>query len=243
MPSLAAGASFNQVVSAGNSVRIQTTHNVSGRIRFVPASTELPPPPNSSRSFGPLPIDQTFGPWGMRGTVFIDCDAGSATTLTYDVNPDVITSATIDGTVIGGTTPANATVGNLTANGSFSAVGNANKSLTTGSTFNVTLGATGTGATTITRVNNFTVVNTDTSGTPGNATINGAGGRAAFAAAASTCVITNSNITAASKVFVSLAGGDATLTSVRVTPGAGTFTVTGNAAATATTVFDFFVVN
>lgn len=136
------------------------------------------------------------------------------------------------------------TVNSLSTFGVFSATGASNKTLTSSGSGNVTVGATGTGTTTITRVNNFTVVNTDTSGTPGNATINGAGGRAAFAAAASTCVITNSNVTAASKVFVSLTGAaDSTLKYVTVTPGAGTFTVTGNASATATTVFDFFVVN
>jgi hypothetical protein len=43
--------------------------------------------------------------------------------------------------------------------------------------------------------------------------------------------------------LVSLGGTDATLTSIRVTAAAGSFTVTGNAAATAITKFDFLVVN
>jgi hypothetical protein len=84
---------------------------------------------------------------------------------------------------------------------------------------------------------------TDGSGTPGNITQNGVThGRAAFAAAGASVVVTNSLVAANSSVFVSLGGGDATLTSVRVTPGAGTFTVTGNAAATGTVPFDYFVV-
>jgi len=86
-------------------------------------------------------------------------------------------------------------------------------------------------------------LNTDISGTPGNGTSNGMRGRAAFAAAGASVVVTNSLVTAASSVFVQLGGSDATLTSVRVTPGAGTFTVTGNAAATGITPFDFHVVN
>lgn len=83
---------------------------------------------------------------------------------------------------------------------------------------------------------------TDGSGTPGNVTQNVEHGRAAFAAAASTVVVTNSQVAANSTVLVSLGGSDATLTSVRVTPAAGSFTVTGNAAATGTTPFDYIVI-
>lgn len=84
---------------------------------------------------------------------------------------------------------------------------------------------------------------TDISGTPGNGTSSGLRGRAAFAAAGSAVTVTSALVTATSSVFVQLAGADATLTSVRVTPGAGSFVVTGNAAATGITPFDFFVVN
>lgn len=88
------------------------------------------------------------------------------------------------------------------------------------------------------------VTRTDSSGTPGNVTNNSALGRAAFAAAASTCVVTNSTVTATSEVFVNLITTDATLTSCRVTAvAAGSFTVTGNAVATAATTFSFIVVN
>lgn len=208
MPTLAAGSTFSQALSGGNSVRIQTTHNVSGRIRFVPTNTESPPPQNSSRSFGPTPIDQTFGPWGIPGTVFVDCERGSATTLTYTVNSDAmsqvsITGGQIDSPVqIGVTSPPYIKVGIFAANWQ------------------------------------------DASGSPGNATQSTIHGRAAFAAAASTVTITNVNVqTANVSVFVQLLDNDATLTSMRVTSiAAGSFTVTGNAAATGTTRFTYLIV-
>lgn len=112
-----------------------------------------------------------------------------------------ITGGTINGTPIGGTTPAAVKASDFQAN------------------------------------------RTDSSGTPGNATINTPRGRAAFAAAGSSVVITNSLVTATSTVLVQLGGADATLTTVRVTAAAGSFTVTGNAAATGTTPFDFLVIN
>lgn len=85
---------------------------------------------------------------------------------------------------------------------------------------------------------------TDNSGTPGNTTINTPRGRAAIAAAATACVVTNSSVLATSTVLISDKGTDATATTMRVSSqGAGTFTVTAIAAATGNTVFDFLVVN
>lgn len=86
---------------------------------------------------------------------------------------------------------------------------------------------------------------TDSTGTPGNVVNNSPSGRASIAAAASTCVVTNSSVLATSKVFAQLLGAaDATLTSLLgVTIAAGSFTVTGNAAATANKPFEFLVVN
>lgn len=83
----------------------------------------------------------------------------------------------------------------------------------------------------------------DSSASPGNVTNSNGRGRVAFAAAGTAVVVTNTLCAATSSVFVSLGGSDATLTSVRCTPGAGSFTITGNAAATATTPCDFLVVN
>lgn len=88
------------------------------------------------------------------------------------------------------------------------------------------------------------ITRTDSSGTPGNVTNNSGLGRAAFAAAGTSVVVTNSLVTANSEVFVNLITTDVTLTSIRVTAvGAGSFTVTGNAAATAAATFSFLVVN
>lgn len=87
-------------------------------------------------------------------------------------------------------------------------------------------------------------LSTDTSGTPGNATANTPAGRSAFAAAASAVVITNSLCKASSKVVPVLnqAAADATLTQiVRVSTANGSFTVNGNAVATATTLFDWIL--
>lgn len=85
---------------------------------------------------------------------------------------------------------------------------------------------------------------TDSSASPGNATANTPRGTAAFAAAASAVTITNNLVTANSTVICQLRASDATLTSIlRTIPGAGSFTVTGNAAATAATAFDWIVIN
>lgn len=84
---------------------------------------------------------------------------------------------------------------------------------------------------------------TDSSGTPGAAAINKPAGRSAIALGATAVVISNNLVTANSKVFVQLRSADATLLYVTVATGAGTITVTGNAAATADVVFDWFVVN
>lgn len=83
---------------------------------------------------------------------------------------------------------------------------------------------------------------TDASGTPGNVTQNVLRGRAAIAAVASTCVVTNSNVTATSQILLTIQGNDTTLKSATATPATGSFTVQGNAAATATVKFDYTVI-
>jgi hypothetical protein len=116
--------------------------------------------------------------------------------------------------------------------------------ITGGSLNSTSVGATNqnTGSFTSLRWQTLNVALTDGSGTPGNVTQNVSRGRAAFAAAASSVVVTNSQVSATSTILVSLGGADATLTSVRVTAAAGSFTVTGNAAATAATPFDYVVI-
>ena len=116
--------------------------------------------------------------------------------------------------------------------------------VTGGSVNATTVGATtpSTGSFTSLRSTSLQSALTDSSGTPGNVTQNVAHGRAAFPAAASSVVVTNSQVASTSSVFVQLGGTDATLTAVRVTTAAGSFTVTGNAAATGVTPFDYLVV-
>ena len=80
-------------------------------------------------------------------------------------------------------------------------------------------------------------------GTVGAVTINKASGRVNIAAAGTSVVVTNSLCTANAHVFPNLATVDATAKSAQITPGAGSFTVTLNAAATAQVAIDFFIVN
>lgn len=111
---------------------------------------------------------------------------------------------------------------------------------TAGTINNMSLGVTTPAAV---KVASMAATFTDSSGTPGSVTNNSPRGKAAFAAAGNSVVVTNSLVTAASSVFIQQETADATLTRMTVVPGAGSFTVTGNAAATAATTFSFFVVS
>jgi hypothetical protein len=82
---------------------------------------------------------------------------------------------------------------------------------------------------------------TDESGTPGAATINQPAGRVAVAAAASTVVVTNAIVTVDSIIVPVVETIDATCTYARVTPAAGSFTITMEAACTANTDVSFVV--
>jgi hypothetical protein len=95
------------------------------------------------------------------------------------------------------------------------------------------------------RASNLQAVYTDSSATPGNVTNNSPRGRVALAAAASTIVVTSSLVTATSAVFTQLRAIDGAATAIRnVTTGAGSFTITFNAASTGTAAqVDFLVVN
>jgi hypothetical protein len=91
---------------------------------------------------------------------------------------------------------------------------------------------------------NIQVDSTDASGTPGAATINKPSGTVSIAIGAASVTVTNSLVTASSRVFATLQFGDATLTTIlRVVPGSGSFVITGNANATAATKVAFFVIN
>lgn len=79
--------------------------------------------------------------------------------------------------------------------------------------------------------------------TVGAQTINKNAGSVNFAAAATSLVVTNSRVTANSIVVATVATNDATMTSVQAVPGAGSFTLFANAAATAETRVNFLVIN
>lgn len=88
----------------------------------------------------------------------------------------------------------------------------------------------------------FSSLQADSSGSPGAATQNVSRGRAAIAIGALSCVITNALVTANSQILVTLESVDTTLTFLRAAaPGAGAFTVTGNANATAAAKFSYSI--
>ena len=94
------------------------------------------------------------------------------------------------------------------------------------------------------KTSNLQATFTDSSGTPGNVTNNSPRGLVAIAAAATAVTVTSSIVTATSLVVCQLQTVDGTLTNVNsVVPAAGSFTITGNAAATGITKVAFFVVN
>lgn len=85
---------------------------------------------------------------------------------------------------------------------------------------------------------------TDKTGTPGAAIINTVTGRVKIAAAGTTLVVTDNQVLATSIVQLQLETIDATMTRVVPTAiGNGTFTITGNAAATGAVTVSFVVVN
>ena len=94
----------------------------------------------------------------------------------------------------------------------------------------------------ISGITNFGLAFTDSSGTPGNATINTPRGRCSIAAAGSTVTITSSIVTAASSVLACISTNDATARLTNVVPASGSFVI-NIVAATGTTNIDFVVHN
>ena len=80
-------------------------------------------------------------------------------------------------------------------------------------------------------------------GTTGAQTINKTTGSVNFAAAAASLVVTNSLVTTSSIILATVATNDATMRSVQAVAAAGSFTLFANAAATAETRVNFFVIN
>lgn len=90
---------------------------------------------------------------------------------------------------------------------------------------------------------NLIMTRTDSSGTPGAATISTPRGRCSIAAAGTTVTITSTIVTAASTVLCVVSSNDATATLKNCVPGAGSFVITLTAGATATVNIDFIVIN
>lgn len=80
-------------------------------------------------------------------------------------------------------------------------------------------------------------------GTTGARTINQLAGSVNFAAAASSLVVTNNLVTVNSVIIATVRTADGTLMSVQAVGGNGSFTLFGNAAATAEARVDFVVFN
>lgn len=83
----------------------------------------------------------------------------------------------------------------------------------------------------------------DGSASPGAATANRCAGKNAIALGAASVVITDSKVTATSMIFITPLDLDATLIRWKAEPASGSFTVTGNANATAAFRFQWLVVN
>lgn len=236
MATLAVGSSATVNISPGQSIAFVSSFGTNFRYTFSPYNPEVASPQNSSRSYGPAAQTLSAGPFVVTGLMTIYNDAGS--TLTYN------------------STYANTDMGPLTVYGGVNLIP---------ASANVTISPTGTGTVTINpatmgtmnavQIGNLSrapgyfsywgVNHLDSSGTPGNVTNGNPKGRVAIAAGSNNVVVTNSLVLATSTVFavINQASADATLTQVvRVVPAAGSFTIYGNANATAATVIDYLVI-
>lgn len=244
MATLAAKSSVNWTNTGFETYDITVLFNQIGRWQFVPTRSEFASQKTLSRTFGPEQQNLTIGPLGIPGTLTIFNDSDVA--LTYQINNPVFATST------------------LTVSGSL--VANSASTSMSPASANITISPTGTGTVTIAPatqgdINNMSIGGTtrrggyftafavsanDQSGTPGNVTSNNFHGRCAIAAGASTVTVTNTFATTSVTVFaiISQATADATLTQiVRMAPAAGSFTLYGNAAATANVVVDWMLVS
>ena len=87
------------------------------------------------------------------------------------------------------------------------------------------------------------IVNSDSSGTPGNVTNNSPAGIVAVPAAGQAITVTNNLVTAAAIIQLTLLSNDGTAKSAVAVAAAGNFTITLNAAATAITKVGYLVIN
>jgi|HubBroStandDraft_2_1064218.scaffolds.fasta_scaffold11246_5 hypothetical protein len=90
--------------------------------------------------------------------------------------------------------------------------------------------------------NSLTTTFGNSSGTPGNQTSNTPSGICSIAGAGTTVTVTNSLVTATSRIFATIATNDTTATLKSVVPGSGSFVI-NIVAATGTTNISWFVLN
>lgn len=143
--------------------------------------------------------------------------------------------------------------GNAIAQLSVSGGGNAGITVTSGGSANVnvdapvlrasTNGVTDLGTTAIGFKQAFFDATITAGGTTGNQTIDKSAGSVNFAAAATSLVVTSNKVTTNSVVICTVATNDVTLKSVACVAAAGSFTMFANAAATAETRVNFWVLN
>lgn len=93
----------------------------------------------------------------------------------------------------------------------------------------------------VTKEGRFDQSGTDSTGTPGTATINKPSGKSAIAIGAASVTITNSLVTTASRIHITPHARDATCKEIIAVPAAGSFTVSGSANATAALPFSWEV--
>jgi hypothetical protein len=215
MPFLQQGQDATVTIPATQSIRI-------GSLKAAITNVTIPDGLRGSPITTVVDTSQTIGPFPAGATVSVAATKG---VIEYVVGASpVLTDVTYN--------PAAVAI----TGGTMAAV-----AVTTGSINNTPIGGTTRSTLAATTIASTA---TDSTGTPGNVTNNSANGRAAFAAAGTAVVVTNSSVAAADTVQVTLLGAaDTTLTAiVGVTVAAGSFTVTGNAAATATKGFMFTVI-
>lgn len=170
-------------------------------------------------------------------------DPRSAASIDYSSTTVVLGT----GVTQGGTTMTGAltfTTANVSAN--FSPTGTGTVTInpaTFGTINNMNIGQTTMG---LGRFNQFQLLFTDNSGTPGNTSFNTPRGRLAIAAGASSVILTNTQIANANTTVLAIinqASADATLTHIqRAVTGTNTVTIHGNAAATSNVIVDVMVI-
>lgn len=254
MPTVNAGSTGSTTtVGPFNSILITNNHNDTGRWWFTPTDQGNPTNPFMAATgpfggvgdtIGPIAGNFVVGPFGVPGTISVQCETGS---IFYGIAAARIGTITADGitttsgsTLNGGSLTVTPTNVNVTIGPTGTGV-LALSSGAQGSMNNVEIGA-------VTRRNaGFQAIFVslgDTSGTPGNVTNNSGKGRVAIAAGQSSITVTNAVVTGNASVYavINQAAADATLTQiVRCAVSAGSVTIYGNAAATANVIVDFIV--